>query len=99
MPTQRKLIVTMLFAFSAVSALPVFAQEPSQPAEPPSTGWRRFGEPAPEQRQQQADQAPPQSMPMPSSGIVVPAGNWGTVRGNQPLPADPPQQGGIITAN
>jgi hypothetical protein len=60
MPTQRKLIVTMLFAFSAGSALPVFAQEPSQPAEPPSTGWRRFGDPAPQQPQDQAQQQLPQ---------------------------------------
>jgi len=99
MPTQRKLIVTMLFAFSAGSALPVFAQEPNQPAEPPSTGWRRFGDPAQQQPQQQADQAPPaNSMPMPSSALIVPAGTWVTVRVNQPLSSDHNQQGDSFTA-
>src|SRR5258707_11598659 len=94
MPTKRKLIVTMLFAFSAGSALPLLAQEPSRPAEPPSTGWRKFGEPV-NQPQQQADQAQP---PMPSSALIVPAGTWITVRVNQPLSSNHNQQGDSFTA-
>ena len=94
MPTQRNWIVTLLFAFSAINALPGFAQEPNQPAEPPSNGWRKFGEPV----QQQADQAPPPAASMPQSALVVPAGTWITVRVNQPLSSDHNQQGDSFTA-
>jgi hypothetical protein len=86
----------MLFAFSAYNALPGLAQEPNQSAEPPSTGWRRFGDPGP---QQQADQAPPPMAPAgPASALLVPAGTWITVRVNQPLSSDHNQQGDSFTA-
>jgi hypothetical protein len=93
MPTQRKWIVTTLLAFSAASTLPGFAQEANQQNEPPSTGWRRFGEPAQSPPPAEADQAP-----SPSSAITVPAGTWITVRVNEPLSSDHNQQGDAFTA-
>src|SRR5438128_134181 len=82
--TQRKWVVTTFVTFSAAAALPAFAQN-----ELPSTGWRKFGEPVPEQ---QADQMPP------PSALTVPAGTWITVRVNQPLSSDHNQQGDAFTA-
>jgi hypothetical protein len=96
MPTQQKWIVTTLLAFSAANALPGFAQAPNQQNEPPSTGWRRFGEPA--QGAVQADQGPPPSAMPPASAITVPAGTWITVRVNHPLSSDHNQQGDPFTA-
>src|SRR4051812_7655875 len=112
MPTQRKLIVTMLFAFSAGSTLPLFAQEPRQQADPPSTGWRRFGDDPTLQQQSPQQQFPQQQFPqqqfpqqadqapppMPASALIVPAGTWVTVRVNQPLSTDHNQQGDSFTA-
>src|SRR5437870_9511130 len=94
MPTQRKWIVTTVLAFSAASAIPGLAQN-----EPPSTGWRKFGEPAQAQQAPQAEQADQQMPPMqPPSALTVPAGTWITVRVNQPISSDHNQQGDPFTA-
>jgi len=84
--THTKWMLILLLAF-AVSAPPGFAQEPNQSNEPPSSGWRRFGEPV------QGDQPPP-----PSMALTVPAGTWITVRVNQPLSTSQNQQGDPFTA-
>src|SRR5882724_9104835 len=90
---QPKWIVTTLLAFSAASALPGLAQN-----EPPSTGWRRVGEPAQADQPQQADPSQQSNQMPPPFALTLPAGTWITIRVNQPLSSDHNQQGDPFTA-
>ncbi len=61
------------------------AQETPVPTAPPSTGWRKFGAPAP-------------MAPLPSK-LTVPAGTWITIHVDQPLSSDHNQPGDFFAAS
>jgi hypothetical protein len=67
-------------------APPANGPEYNPPAAPPSTGWRRFGAPA-----------PAQEAPLPAK-LTLPAGSWITVYVDQPLSSDRNQQGDFFAA-
>jgi hypothetical protein len=87
MEIQKKLLIVLSFAVAAALAQDP-AQEPTSPAAPPSSGWRKFGESRP------VDLPPPPQAP---AQLTLAAGSWITVRVNQPLSSDHNQPGDSFT--
>src|SRR6266404_9579215 len=110
MRTQQKWIITLLLAVSAAGSSLALAQDPNPPAEPPSTGWRKFGGPNTGVAPATAGVAgtfgtagvagnasPAEPLP-PSATLTLPAGSWITVRMEQPLSSDRNQPGDAFMA-
>ncbi len=104
MRTQQKWIITLLLAVSAAGPSLAVAQDPNPPADPPSTGWRKFGGPntgvAPMPgvagtagTAGVAGNAAPFDPPPPPATLTLPPGTWITVRIEQPLSSDRNQPG------
>src|SRR5579859_4684826 len=106
MRTQQKWILTLLLAVSAGGASLALAQDPNPQAEPPSTGWRKFGgtntgvAPMPGVAGTAGvagNAAPADPLPPPAT-LTLPAGSWITVRIEQALSSDHNQPGDAFMA-
>jgi hypothetical protein len=73
-------------------AQPARSQTASSSGEPPSGGWRKFGEATP------AEQAPAYAYPTLPPVLTLPAGTWIKIRVDQPLSSDRNHPGDQFTA-
>ena len=109
MRTQHKWIFTLLLAVSAGHPSLGLAQDQNPPAQPPSTGWRKFGGTnagvagmagvaGTAGTAGVAGTASPAEPLPPAATLTLPAGSWITVRVEQPLSSDHNQPGDAFMA-
>src|SRR5216683_2144342 len=104
METKKKALLALAFVMTLGQSVPVNAQQVNR-VTPPSTGWRKFGDPqqteAPppeynDPQPQDAQQPPPGQYPQQrqfGQSVTLPAGTWITIRVNQPLSSEYNQPG------
>ncbi len=84
--TRQRWMLASALSFALAGVLPLRAQEAAQTPDQPSSGWRKFEQPA------QKDPPPA------NEDLTVPAGAWITVRVDQELSSDHNQAGDAFTA-
>lgn len=108
MKRQRWILSTTL-ALAMGAGMQAYAQQRT-PDQQQSGGWRRIGDPPPQQSpaeapaQTTAPAPPDQTQPQPPmqpypSTLTLPAGSWITVRVDEPLSSDRNQPGDVFTAS